>query len=199
MSRNSVENEVRIYADPEEQERMRVCHERSISVLRAFLASMPELKYFRALDVGAGDGRVTKYLLRHRYHRVDLFDPCPVAKGRATRELNGYKGIDRIERSSMQDYKWSFYYSGIFLVWCACYVNDEVLTGFLKRAAGRLIRRDDRASRNKSPHSCIFVMDNVLEEGQIAVPVKEQTLRTKSHFERIFNAAGLVIFKVLDN
>ena len=51
-------------------------HKASVNILEAFLAKLATIKYSRALDVGAGDGRVTKDLLHRLFAAVDLLEPC---------------------------------------------------------------------------------------------------------------------------
>ena len=48
-------------------------------MLREFIESIKSHKRERALDVAAGDGRLTKALLLDLYERTDLFDKCKKA------------------------------------------------------------------------------------------------------------------------
>ena len=54
---------------------MEKVHEKNIEMMEAFLTKLSGLKFDRALDVGAGDGRVTKDLLHRLFAAVDLFEP----------------------------------------------------------------------------------------------------------------------------
>ena len=36
--------------------------------------------------------------------------------------------------ASMEDFKWEFSYSAVYMVWVAGYLNDAALVDFLKRA-----------------------------------------------------------------
>ena len=45
--------------------------------MRRFLDELKHLNKGRALDVAAGDGKVTKDLLNKRFEYVDCFDQCP--------------------------------------------------------------------------------------------------------------------------
>ncbi len=55
--------EVQVYADEEEVGEMRVCHRKSVKLLRAFLEDLDHLDTLRALDVAAGDGISTRDVL----------------------------------------------------------------------------------------------------------------------------------------
>ena len=95
----------------------------------------------------------------------------------------------------MQTFKWSFSYSAIFMVWCAGYLSSNDLVVFLKKAKAHLICDTKRVSRNRCPESFIFLLDNVLNEGEEAMIVKDQWVRTERQFENIFNEAGLLVYK----
>ena len=76
-----------MYADPKEQEEMKICHPRCIELMEEFLKSIEGLSLFRALDVEGGDGRFSKSLLLKFYDKVDLFDQCPQGIKKAKRAL----------------------------------------------------------------------------------------------------------------
>ena len=58
---------VQIYANPMEQKDMEICHPHAIKLMKTFLMSMHYLTTTRALDVAAGNGRVTQSLLLSKY------------------------------------------------------------------------------------------------------------------------------------
>ena len=72
-------DQVRIYADKEEQKQMLFCHPYCIQILKKFMGRIVHRKLFRALDVAGGDGRLTAGFLLKYYRKVDHFDQCPVA------------------------------------------------------------------------------------------------------------------------
>ena len=65
------EGQARIYADQDEQQIMEVCHPRCIRILEEFIRSIDNLDVERALDVAAGDGRLTRSLLKRFFKKVD--------------------------------------------------------------------------------------------------------------------------------
>ena len=58
-----------------------------------------------------------------------------------------------------------------------------------------MISDTKRVSRNRSPESFIFLLDNVLNEGEEAVIVKDQWVRSERQLEDIFTEAGLLVHK----
>ena len=67
-------DDVQVYADDEEQKQMKECHPRCIKVLEDFIGPILPRNLMRALDVAAGDGRLTAGFLFKSYLKVDLFD-----------------------------------------------------------------------------------------------------------------------------
>ena len=53
---------------------MKECHPRCIKVLEDFIGPILPRNIMRALDVAAGDGRLTSGFLFKSYQKVDLFD-----------------------------------------------------------------------------------------------------------------------------
>jgi len=70
------QKEVQIYADEEEQSEMNLNHDNSITLLRAFMEGLKYLDRGRVLEAAAGDGRVSKDLLRDQFIAIDCFDMC---------------------------------------------------------------------------------------------------------------------------
>ena len=65
---------VRVWADEQEKLDMEKCHKQSVSIIKAFVASLSRHQTGRALEVACGDGRLTCDLLADVYEAVDLFD-----------------------------------------------------------------------------------------------------------------------------
>ena len=55
---------------------MAKCHKRSLKLMRTFLNDLDHLDPTRAIEVAAGDGKVTQDLLKARYKFIDAFDQC---------------------------------------------------------------------------------------------------------------------------
>ena len=187
--------EVQIYADADELEEMRDCHPRSIEILKQFIGPIRPRNLARALDVAAGDGRLTLNYLLRGYSRVDLFDRCEVGVKKAQKALKSHKKLGYISQATMQDFEWCFNYSAIFMVWCAGYLSRKDLISFLQKAKARLVIEMERVSRRYQPESFIFLLDNVLEIDEGPVFAKGQQVRSEKEFDSIFKEAGVLIFK----
>ena len=70
---------IRIFANDAEQRNMEKCHAASIQEIRKFMSELPSMKKESVLEVAAGDGRLSKDLLKDIFLRIDCFDQCPQA------------------------------------------------------------------------------------------------------------------------
>ena len=52
--------------------------------------------------------------------------------------MRGLKNLGYITKAKMQDFRWRYDYSAIFMVWCAGYLNQPDLVTFLKKAKSHL-------------------------------------------------------------
>ena len=163
---------VRIYADPKELKEMELCHPRCLEILDTMHKKLGHFPRLRALDVAGGDGRLTQSLLVEQYLVTDLFDQCPQAIEKAKLALHGSIRKGYLEVASMQTFRWKFKYSGIYLVWCAGYLDDSQLVSFLRVAKTHLITDAGPLRRRSQPKSFIFVLDNLLNDYELSVPVK---------------------------
>ena len=196
------EGQARIYADQDEQQIMEVCHPRCITILEGFIRSIDDLDDARALDVAAGDGRLTSSLLRRFFKEVDLFDQCKEANRKA---MNAFQRDDRIryiEHTTMQSYWWPSSFTAVFMVWCVGYLERHELVEFLKRAKIHLqhgeqgegqMRRGP--TRHTPPRSFVFVLDNVRPADQTLFRLKGQWVRSQQELEEIWVEAGLLTYK----
>ena len=174
---------------------MESCHPYCIELLKSFLGSIVHRSLFRALDVSGGDGRLSTYLLLRCYRKVDLFDQCPVAIEKAKQSMRRYDAFGHLYQSTMQEFDWHFSYSAIFMVWCSGYLTRSELVAFLRKANTKLIEDSGRVSRQRTPESFIFLFENVLEEHEESIVIKDQRLRTVSTLESIYNEAGLLVHR----
>ena len=174
---------------------MEICHPPCIEILTDFLADLKEHAGYRSIDCAGGDGRLSESFLQKHYSKVDLFDGCPLAVEKAKATLSHLSCFGYAEQAYMQDFRWRFYYSAIYMVWCVGYLERAQLVAFLKTAKSRLMAQPGRMSRSSTPDSFIFVLDNVLSYGEKSVVIKRQRVRSQSELEAIFHEAGLVVYK----
>ena len=66
--------QIRIFANDAEQSNMEKCHAASIHEIRKLMCELPSMKKESVLEVAAGDGRLSKDLLKDIFQRIDCFD-----------------------------------------------------------------------------------------------------------------------------
>ena len=174
---------------------MSFCHSRCIEVVKQFLGTIVPRALFRALDVAGGDGRFSTALLLKNYGRVDHFDQCPRAVRLAQRAMLRNPAAGFVQQSTMQDFSWPFRYSGIFMLWCSGYLPAAELSTFLQKAKSNLMEGPGRFTRSSTKESFIFLLDNVLGEGEELELLKGQRVRSQEQLEAIFDEAGLIVHK----
>ena len=143
--------------------------------------------------MAGGDGRLAKNLLVKHFNKVDLFDRCPTAIGKVRKELQKDVAFGYAEIANMEDFKWEFSYSAVFMVWVSGYLNNAALITFLRKAKLHLSSNGQMKRRKDAPSSFVFLLDNVLEDGTAKDPEKGQRFRTSGEYEGVFNEAGLVV------
>lgn len=85
---------------------MEQCHAASIEEIRKIIVNIPSMKRGSVLEVAAGDGRLSKDLLKDIFSRIDCFDQCPQAVGHLERLRQKVQQIDLVDQYSMQSYFW---------------------------------------------------------------------------------------------
>ena len=59
------------------------------------------MKHEKALEVACGEAHVTRHVLRHIFHEIDLFDHCPQSVMDATNNLKGEPKVGTIRLFTM--------------------------------------------------------------------------------------------------
>lgn len=165
-------------------------HPQDVESSLAFLKKhLPEeiRKGGRALDCGAGIGRVAKHLLLPAgFAEVDLLDISAEFLARARdvvgpQMVNAYcSGLDNFLFTEGER-KWHL----IWVQWCAIYLNDEAFVNFFRRAGQSLA--DERA--------LVVLKENALRVNRPAEVDKDDSSVTRSvpHMKRLFAAAGMEV------
>ena len=91
----------------------------------------------RAIDMGAGIGRVTHSLLMPNFKTVDVLEPSKVQLDK-TRELYGTK-ISNYYNLGMQDFNFEHKYDCIWFQWVLMYLTDTDLVSVLKKSRDSLV------------------------------------------------------------
>ena len=76
---------------------MKDCHRPCIDLLETFLNQLEHLDYGRALEVAAGDGMLTKDLLKNRFNAIDCFDHCIIAVRKLEELQRNCPSIERVD------------------------------------------------------------------------------------------------------
>ena len=76
-------------------------HQNCINMIKEFLKEITDIKLDRAIEVGCGEGLVTRDLLCHRYKLVDMFDQDLKAMRKVKTLKDEISNIDALELSTM--------------------------------------------------------------------------------------------------
>ncbi|KAI1393436.1 alpha-N-methyltransferase NTM1 [Hypoxylon trugodes] len=165
---------------------------------RSFLAKLGlgrvrgEKSVRRALEGGAGIGRITQGLLVEIAEVVDIVEP--IAK--FTSALEGQEGVGRIYNVGLEEWRPSdesspVEYDLIWNQWCLGHLTDRQLEEYLRRCADVLSEDEDGKTRG-----VIVVKENMSTMGQDLFDEEDSSVtRMDESFRKIFDEAGLRIVK----
>lgn len=138
----------------------------------------------RALDVGAGIGRVSKDLLFHIFDKVDLVEQSPKHCAKAQELLANSPQLGVIYNSGLQNFTPTYNYDCIWIQWVLLYLSDSDLIEFLQRCKHGL-----------KDYGVIIVKENILaNDAELSFYWdKDDNSITRSHSEflDLFYLAGL--------
>ncbi|KAF5020972.1 hypothetical protein F66182_6984 [Fusarium sp. NRRL 66182] len=137
----------------------------------------------RALDGGAGIGRVTKGLLLDVAEQVDIVEPV----ARFTAGLVGEPGVGQIFNVGLQDWQpqEGVKYDLIWMQWCVGHLPDHLLVQYLGRCGTAL-----------SPEGIIVVKENLSTAGEDWFDeVDNAVTRMDETFMAIFKDADLQVVR----
>ena len=106
----------------------------------------------RALDCGAGIGRIAKHLLLPRFKQIDLIEPSKAQLDQARVDFAMNKAVDKYYEVGLQDFKFEKTYDVIWVQWALCYLTDDDLVKFLENCRENLTSKEN---------SLIFIKENV--------------------------------------
>ena len=157
-------------------------HEADIRESRAFIESIADVGRVRALDCGAGIGRISKYLLSPMFDKTDLLEPMAHMLEQAKKELPedrvGEYILDSMEKAVLPHA-----YDVVVIQWVAIYLTDEHFASFLAKCKAAL-----------RPNGFIFFKENTNQRPNFLVDKEDSSLtRSDLHYKQIFNAAGVEI------
>jgi protein N-terminal methyltransferase len=159
-------------------------HELDVRGSMEFLESLKFVGRERALDCGAGIGRISKHLLCPLFRTTDVLEPDQHLFERAKVELRTSR-IGEFLNEPMERTVFRHSYDLIAIQWVAAYVSDRDLVSFLARAKGALNTR-----------GVIFLKDNVAAgTGHVVHDEDGSQTRSDEHYADIFARAGLKCVK----
>lgn len=156
----------------------------SVKVFKEFVGLLPSTK--RAFDVGAGIGRVTKFVLNDVFEEIDLLDQSPVQIEQARKEVPFVKNF---YLTGFQDHVFEHKYDCIWLQWFLMYLTDRDLLNILVKCAENCAH-DELTGRS----GLIVIKENIRSSGGYWVDKEDNSfIRSPTYFAMIFDAAGLEI------
>ncbi|KJE90861.1 methyltransferase-like protein 11A [Capsaspora owczarzaki ATCC 30864] len=138
----------------------------------------------RALDCGAGIGRVTKHFLLPNFETVDLVEQC----GKFLTASIKYIGSDRVGSrfcAGLQDFvPERQHYNVIWVQWVSSHLTDDDFVAFFKRCQSALV-----------PGGLICVKENTTKSGFLVDAEDSSVTRSDELFKALFERAELDIIK----
>jgi len=138
-------------------------------------------KVGRAIDCGAGIGRITEGLLLSTATTVDVVEP--IAK--FSNALANKPGIGEIYNVGLESWEPTVEYDLIWNQWCLGHLTDEQLLTYLQKC-GRVLKEG----------GFVVVKENMSSMGEdVFDEVDSSVTRTDEKFRELFEKAGLKIKK----
>jgi protein N-terminal methyltransferase len=169
-------------------------HPADVVESKAFIADiLPDpARRIRALDCGAGIGRVTQnVLIPSGFKTVDLLDISPVFLQTARDSIPPQHLGDLYESGLAEfDFAGKHQWTLVWVQWCAIYLKDDAFISFFQRAAQAV-----------DPEVGVVVLkENILRNDAEPIPDDSDASVTRSdkHLKRLWRAAGLTLVKQVD-
>ncbi|KAF2486581.1 alpha-N-methyltransferase NTM1 [Neohortaea acidophila] len=145
----------------------------------------PPRKLRRAVDCGAGIGRITTGLLVKVAEKVDIVEPVV----QFTDVVKGQEGVGEVYNIGLEDWRprkeGGTEYDLIWNQWCVGQLTDAQLVAYLKRLPGVL-----------SVGGWIVVKENLSTSGEDVFDETDSSVtRTDAKFRALFEEAGLRLVK----
>ncbi|XP_043205102.1 N-terminal Xaa-Pro-Lys N-methyltransferase 1-like isoform X2 [Amphibalanus amphitrite] len=138
----------------------------------------------RALDCGAGIGRITRLLLSRRFQTVDAVEQCAKFVEAARTALADNPHVGEIYCAGLQEFTpQPDFYDVIWCQWVLGHLTDDDLVQFFTRCA-----------RGLRPNGVIIVKENLASGSEPEYDATDSSVtRPRALLEAIFERAGLSI------
>jgi len=147
-----------------------------------YLFEKKMIKKGRAIDCGAGIGRVSKELLCHIFEEVDLIDQNPKYVEEAKNVLKDCPNMKDFYAEGLQTFQFKKQYDVIWVQWVSSHLTDEDYIDFLKRCADSLTET-----------GIVVVKENLAKSGFIVHKDDYSVTRSDDLFRKLFARADLQI------
>uniref|UniRef100_A0A0A9Z911 Alpha N-terminal protein methyltransferase 1 n=1 Tax=Lygus hesperus TaxID=30085 RepID=A0A0A9Z911_LYGHE len=135
----------------------------------------------RALDCGAGIGRVTKHLLANFFAKVDLVDQNKDFVNKVTEYVGEIPQVGNLYVAGLQEFEPTEKYDVIWCQWVLGHLTDDHLIQFLKKCQNALAER-----------GVIVIKENHTSSGEVDVDEVDSSLtRPLDLIKKIVADAGL--------
>lgn len=137
----------------------------------------------RALDIGAGIGRITFSSLYPRFRRIDMLDSNSafLESAKMFEKSTGNSKIENFYASTIEEFRFKHKYDLVFVQWVLEYVSHEDLLKFFTRV-----------KLNLQKNGVVIIKENVniLSDEDIIVSEEGSTIRPPDSYENIFKTLG---------
>lgn len=137
----------------------------------------------RAIDCGAGVGRVTNELLRFKFERVDIMEQNPKYIEEAKKILKESKNVGEFYSKGMQEFVFEEKYDCVWIQWAISHLTDPDLVSFLEKAAGHL-----------NENGMVVLKENITQKQNYVFHRDDISVtRSEATFKRLFEKAGMQV------
>ena len=154
-------------------------HADDIRESKEFIESLTSVGRDRALDCGAGIGRISKHLLCPLFTTTDVMEPTAQMLDTARATLPA-SAIGEFIAESLEHAVLRHRYDLIAIQWVAAYLKDTDLSNFLRRCKAAL-----------KPNGVVYLKDNISDDSLFVSEEDCSRTRSDRHYKRIFTTAGL--------
>lgn len=157
-----------------------------LSGSKSFLQKLPGIQYGRAIDCGAGIGRISKGLLCPLFQHVDLVEQNPVYVDKAKEYCAGLKSMKEYYVQGLQDFQFARHgYDVIWIQWVIGHLPDTDFLPFMERCVAGL-----------KPGGYIVLKENNAKKGFVMDLDDQSLTRTDAQFRALFEKAKLKLVYV---
>ena len=162
-------------------------HPADVKETKEVLCSFDKLGRKRALDCGAGIGRIAKNVFETLgFEKIDLVEPIEAMMAQAKKDLNP-ETLGEMYVTSMQKMigKLEHNYDVILIQWVAIYFTDDDFAAILAECKKHL-----------NLNGIVFFKENMVKDNVFLVDKDDSSLtRCEKHYRAIFEAGGVTVVK----